>query len=180
MKKLNITKEHFEKSNYFNKKYGKLEYVSESGKLFKTDKGKVLMFKEAIMGGGEYKPSYNDDEEPLAEWKVGEIVDIDSWQVMWEYDDEEPLPEKMWKIVNVERDENYDDSDGYCYTIVNIRNPKLKVKVSAGALVERKSIKKSGGKLKKSTKKFGKKFAKESSTDDMEKEFTYKGISITR
>ena len=77
MKKLNITKEHFEKSNYFNKKYGKLEYVSESGKLFKTDKGKVLMFKE-------------------------------------------------------------------------------------------------------STKKFGKKFAKESSTDDMEKEFTYKGISITR
>ena len=77
MKKLNITKEHFEKSDYFNKKYGKLEYVSESGKMFKTDKGKVLMFKE-------------------------------------------------------------------------------------------------------STKKFGKKFAKESSTDDMEREFTYKGISITR
>ena len=39
MKKLNITKEHFEKSNYFNKKYGKLEYVSESGKLFKTEEG---------------------------------------------------------------------------------------------------------------------------------------------
>lgn len=33
---------------------------------------------------------------------------------------------------------------------------------------------------RESTKKFGKKFAKESSTDDMEKEFTYKGISITR
>ena len=46
MKKLNITKERFEKSRYFQKKYGKLEYVSESGKAFKTSKGKVLMFKE--------------------------------------------------------------------------------------------------------------------------------------
>ena len=48
MKKLNITKERFEKSNYFKRKYGKLEYVSESGKLFKTNKGKVLMFKEGF------------------------------------------------------------------------------------------------------------------------------------
>ena len=158
MKKLPITKEAFEKSKYFKNKYGKLEYVSESGKLFKTEKGKILKFNEAIMGGGEYEPS---DEEPLAEWKVGEIVDIDSWQVMWEYDDDERLPEKGWKIVNVERDENYDDCDGYCYTIVNIRNPKLKVEVSASALVERKSVKKSGRKLKESTKKFGKKFTKE-------------------
>ena len=46
MKKLNITKERFEKSRYFTKKYGKLAYVSESGRLFKTNKGKVLMFKE--------------------------------------------------------------------------------------------------------------------------------------
>lgn len=91
-------------------------------------------------------------EEPEPEWKKGEIVDIDSWQVMWEYDDEERLPEKGWKIVNIERDENYDDCDGYCYTIVNIRNPKLKVDVSASALVERKS----GRKFKKSTKKFHK------------------------
>ena len=48
MKKLNITKEAFEKSRYFQNKYGKLEYVSESGKLFKTNKGRVLMFKENI------------------------------------------------------------------------------------------------------------------------------------
>ena len=34
MKKLNITKEQFEKSRYFKNKYGTLEYVSESGKLF--------------------------------------------------------------------------------------------------------------------------------------------------
>ena len=47
MKKLNITKEQFEKSKYFKDKYGKLEYVSESGKLFKTNKGKVLKFKES-------------------------------------------------------------------------------------------------------------------------------------
>ena len=44
MKKLNMTKEQFNRSKYFQKKYGKLEYVSESGKLFKTDKGKVLKF----------------------------------------------------------------------------------------------------------------------------------------
>lgn len=46
MKKLNITKERFEKSRYFQKKYGKLEYVSESGNLYKTDKGKVLKFSK--------------------------------------------------------------------------------------------------------------------------------------
>ena len=46
MKRLNITKEQFNKSQYLQKKYGKLEYVSESGKLFKTNKGKVLMFRE--------------------------------------------------------------------------------------------------------------------------------------
>ena len=44
MKKLNITKERFEKSNYFQRKYGNLEYVSESGKIFKTNKGQILKF----------------------------------------------------------------------------------------------------------------------------------------
>ena len=53
MKKLNITKEQFEKSKYFNNKYGKLEYVSESGKVFKTEKGKILMFKESASKGFE-------------------------------------------------------------------------------------------------------------------------------
>jgi hypothetical protein len=54
MKKLNITKEAFEKSKYFTNKYGKLEYVSESGKVFKTDKGKILMFKESKESLDEY------------------------------------------------------------------------------------------------------------------------------
>ena len=44
MKKLNITKEQFNRSNYFKNKYGELEYVSESGKIFKTNKGKILKF----------------------------------------------------------------------------------------------------------------------------------------
>ena len=47
MKKLNITKEVFNKSKYFQNKYGKLEYVSESGKIFKTDKGQVIKFIES-------------------------------------------------------------------------------------------------------------------------------------
>lgn len=47
MKRLNITKEQFEKSRYFKDKYGTLEYVSESGKLFKTNKGQVLKFTES-------------------------------------------------------------------------------------------------------------------------------------
>lgn len=44
MKKLNITKKQFKESKYFQHKYGKLEYVSESGKIYKTDKGNVLKF----------------------------------------------------------------------------------------------------------------------------------------
>ena len=44
MKKLNITKEQFNRSRYFKNKYGNLEYVSESGKVFKTNKGKILKF----------------------------------------------------------------------------------------------------------------------------------------
>ena len=48
MKKLHITKEQFEKSKYFTKKYGTLKFVSESGRLFKTDKGQVLRFDEGM------------------------------------------------------------------------------------------------------------------------------------
>ena len=44
MKKLNITKDKFTESKYFQTKYGKLEYVSESGNVYKTSKGHVLKF----------------------------------------------------------------------------------------------------------------------------------------
>ena len=48
MKKLNITKKQYEESKYFNKKYGALKFVSESGKLFKTDKGVVLALESEM------------------------------------------------------------------------------------------------------------------------------------
>ena len=52
MKKLNITKDKFTESKYFTTKYGKLEYVSESGNIYKTSKGKILKFmKESVFGG---------------------------------------------------------------------------------------------------------------------------------
>ena len=59
MKKLNITKEQFNRSRYFTKKYGRLEYVSESGKVFKTSKGKLLKFKESV--DWEDDPEYYGD-----------------------------------------------------------------------------------------------------------------------
>ena len=44
VKTLKVTKEHFEKSRYFNRKYGKLKYVNESGTIFKTEKGHLMKF----------------------------------------------------------------------------------------------------------------------------------------
>ena len=44
MKTLKITKERFEKSRYFQKKYGKLEYVSESGEIYMTESGELVRF----------------------------------------------------------------------------------------------------------------------------------------
>lgn len=44
MKKLNTSIGHFKESKYFTKKYGKIEYVSESGNLYKTSQGKILKF----------------------------------------------------------------------------------------------------------------------------------------
>lgn len=61
MKKLNITKEQFNRSRYFQKKYGKLEYVSESGNIYKTNKGKVLKFlKES--GKKLFKEEFDAEE----------------------------------------------------------------------------------------------------------------------
>ena len=59
MKKLNITKEAFEKSRYFQRKYGKLEYVSESGDVYRTSKGETIR----LMGEGRYKQiNFTKDE----------------------------------------------------------------------------------------------------------------------
>ena len=44
MKRLNITKERFNSSRYFQTKYGRLRFVSESGHVYRTDKGNVIQF----------------------------------------------------------------------------------------------------------------------------------------
>lgn len=62
MKKLNITKRQFKESKYFNDKYGTLEYVSESGRIYKTSKGRILMFKESM------RPTMDDGFEQSGEW----------------------------------------------------------------------------------------------------------------
>lgn len=49
-RKLNITKKQYNESRYFQKKYGKLEYVSESGNIYKTDKGRILKFMKESVG----------------------------------------------------------------------------------------------------------------------------------
>ena len=155
MKKLNITKEQFEKSRYFKNKYGTLEYVSESGNVFKTNKGQVLKFvKESDTGWvvGEQ------------EWNVGDRVDINVWQVQWELDDDDlaSLPETGWKVKDAVRDDDYDDCDGFAYTIVH---PGIEEEfvVSASALFKpSKPVRKPKGRALESSKKFGRKFVKES------------------
>ena len=86
MKKLNVTKEQFNRSRYFTNKYGKLEYVSESGKQFKTSKGIVLEFTDGYEGrsadgrrgsfidGRKYDPLYGTQgycgHEPDVDWEA--------------------------------------------------------------------------------------------------------------
>ena len=59
MKKLNITRKQYNESRYFQKKYGTLEYVSESGNVYKTSKGETIR----LMGEGRYKQiNFTKDE----------------------------------------------------------------------------------------------------------------------
>ena len=77
MKKLNITKERFEKSRYFTKKYGKLEYVSESGNMYKTNKGKLLKFKESTKKfGKKFKESIDADPALVCPYCGGNNCEI--------------------------------------------------------------------------------------------------------
>lgn len=63
MKKLNITKKQYDESKYFNKKYGSLKYVSESGKLFKTDKGVVLALEGTETQGADAQGAEGDGQQ---------------------------------------------------------------------------------------------------------------------
>ena len=166
MKKLNITKEAFEKSRYFTRKYGKLEYVSESGKLFKTNKGKVLMFKET------YDFRNGTDEGKMLDEKLKEALENAYDKAHNCFANE--LEKRGFK--------GYDgDGDGGFF-FNDFKNRKTYyVCLDVTDLQECDDYE--GDSLQdefgESTKKFGKKFAKES-FDDMEKEFTYKGVTITR
>lgn len=80
MKKLNITKKQYDESKYFNNKYGSIKFVSESGKLFKTDKGVVLSLeasKEPFTMKEEAEKVPPADEKPVTEDidEVEELVD---------------------------------------------------------------------------------------------------------
>ena len=72
--KLNTTKEAFEKSKYLQRKYGKLKYVSESGKIYKTSKGKVLKFKESIPAEFGIGPDPHDEGKTETLVKVNDLV----------------------------------------------------------------------------------------------------------
>ena len=85
MKKLNITKEQFNRSNYFQKKYGKLEYVSESGRLFKTSKGKVLKFNEAVSYGLTNDELDRELDNGLDDGSI-KVGDIMYSVYSWDYD----------------------------------------------------------------------------------------------
>lgn len=63
MKRLNITKERFEKSRYFTRKYGTLEYVSESGKVYKTSKGNLIRFNEDGLDDVPFQPKKRDPNQ---------------------------------------------------------------------------------------------------------------------
>ena len=101
MKKLNITKEQFNRSNYFTKKYGKLEYVSESGKLFKTSKGKIMKFKESFN-----KDDYDDREvKDRPFYDIGEKVYL--CDEFYLHGGSEDIPEHGWTIEDA-KEENDD------------------------------------------------------------------------
>lgn len=84
MKKLNITKKQYDESKYFNKKYGSLKFVSESGKLYKTDKGVVIALegtnnevkKESIEDIIDDRKDDSDEETIKKEKVVSALKDV--------------------------------------------------------------------------------------------------------
>ena len=108
MKKLNITKEQFEKSRYFTKKYGELEYVSESGKVFKTSKGNVLMFVKEAFNIDDYADM---SEEDKPKFDIGEHVVLTDEFFLGSDSTMQKFPRTGWMIEDV-RECKY-DTDGH-------------------------------------------------------------------
>ena len=146
MKKLNITKDKFTESKYFTTKYGKLEYVSESGKIYKTSKGHLLKFNESQndVTIDDFKRMYgNNAAEALI--KYCDVKNKDAESVI-NGSDADMARFENWakKVLHVDI---YDKFSGYDYDS-DLDDARSEVD--------------------------------ESSNDDTEKEFTYKGITITR
>ena len=157
MKKLNITKEQFEKSKYFKNKYGKLEYVSESGKVFKTNKGKVLMFKESFYGIEGAKK----DVDGAILYKRCIIEPSEFYANLGEmYDREHP------------EDPNHEGFDDWCWENTDLIESELEHLASYDDNYE-------GDPYYKESKKFGRKFKESSNTKD-EPYSVYKFINTLR
>ena len=136
MKKLNITKEQFNKSQYFQKKYGELKYVSESGRYFKTNKGKVLKFNESDDFDDE---GHLDSDEDTPTFTIGE-------KVIWN--------DSLWKIVDCW----YDSIVGInLYDLEGLDTGEETSDVPGDELCRY-----DGGIAYESNRKFGRKFVKES------------------
>ena len=146
MKKLNITKDKFTESKYFTTKYGKLEYVSESGKIYKTSKGKILKFNE----------SQND-------------VTIDDFRRMYGNNAAEALI-KYCDVKNKDAESVINGSDSDMARFENWAKKVLHIDI----------YDKFSGYDYDSDLDDSRSEVDESSNDDTEKEFTYKGITITR
>ena len=155
MNKLNITKEQFNRSRYFKDKYGKLEYVSESGRMFKTDKGKVLMFKESWN-----KDDYDDQPRKFRpKFDIGDKVRLtDDFFTEYPIHDTSDyyyhLIKGSWMIEDVKTDDGIEGATGlhrpyYQYYIIPLGDDD-----ETGIWVDEPWIKKSGGSFKESTKKF--------------------------
>lgn len=72
MKKLNITKKQYDESKYFTKKYGKIKFVSESGKHYKTDKGVVLTLEGTEPEADAQDAGGQPTDESLAD--IGNVI----------------------------------------------------------------------------------------------------------
>jgi hypothetical protein len=150
MKKLNITKEQFNRSNYFQRKYGKLEYVSESGRLFKTNKGKVLKFVNESEGSFFGIPGVVERHDVII-YDGCKIEPSEFWGNLGElYDQEHP------------EDEGHHGFDDWCWENSDLIKSELEHLASYGDDVD----------------DFGNPVME--GADDQEKEFSYKGVVITR
>lgn len=124
MKKLNITKKQFKESQYFTNKYGNLEYVSESGKLYKTDKGNVLKFVNESITESDLSDTYSIYVYDI-DW------DIDDWDGDDDVENDPDLPTEVtvevpMDVINNGSDavddyiSNYlSDEYGYCHNGFN-------------------------------------------------------------